>query len=147
YYSRDKVRFSLMHPKDLFVPRGVAEGAPVSDLGWEIYPEGLFRVLTEWAPRAGVPIYITENGLADRTDEKRPGFISSHLAEVARAIEAGVDVRGYYHWSLLDNFEWAEGYGPRFGLVEVNPKTFERKPRSSATLYARIAKERSLPEP
>jgi beta-glucosidase len=67
-----------------------------------------------------------------------------HLREIARAIEEGIDVRAYYHWSLLDNFEWAEGYGPRFGLVEVDYATQERRTRESGKLYARIARERSV---
>jgi beta-glucosidase len=147
YYSRDLVRLSPRHPKDFFVPRSTAKGAELSDLGWEIYPEGLGRVLDQWAPRCNVPIYITENGIADRADTKRPRFLVRHLTEVSRAIARGVDVRGYFHWSLLDNFEWAEGYEPRFGLVEVDYKTQARKPRPSAQLYSRIARERALPDP
>ncbi|HTN91733.1 MAG TPA: family 1 glycosylhydrolase, partial [Sorangium sp.] len=77
-------------------------------------------------------------------DDQRPRFLVRHLAEVARAIERGVDVRGYMHWSLLDSFEWAEGYAPRFGLVEVDHVTQERSPRPSAELYARIARARRI---
>jgi beta-glucosidase len=144
YYSRDVVRFSMARAKELFVERGVPPGAPVSDLGWEIYPAGLGNVVRRWAKRSGLPIYITENGIADASDDKRGPFIRAHLAELARAVADGVDIRGYCHWSLLDNFEWAEGYEPRFGLVEVNCTTGERRPRPSAALYARIVRERSL---
>jgi beta-glucosidase len=144
YYSRDIVRFSARHPGELFLHRGVRDGADTNDLGWEIYPEGLGLVVREWAKVSGLPIYITENGLADAKDEKRARFITSHLRELARAIDDGVDVRGYFHWSLLDNFEWADGYGPRFGLAAVNYATQERSLRPSAHAYARIAKERRI---
>jgi beta-glucosidase len=144
YYSRDIVRLSARHPGELFLHRGVRDGADTNDLGWEIYPEGLGLVVREWAKISGLPIYITENGIADAKDEKRAGFITSHLRELARAIEDGVDVRGYFHWSLLDNFEWADGYGPRFGLAAVNYATQERSLRPSAHEYARIAKERRI---
>jgi beta-glucosidase len=144
YYSRDVVRFSPGHAAELFAERGVPVGAEVSDLGWEVYPQGLGLLLRTWAQRSGVPVYVTENGIADATDAKRGPFLVRHLAEIARAIADGVDVRGYFHWSLLDNFEWAEGYGPRFGLVEVDYATQERRIRPSAHLYAKIARERLL---
>jgi beta-glucosidase len=144
YYSRDVVRFSLRHAAELFVSRGVPPGAKVSDLGWEIHPAGLGRVVRAWAKRSGLPVYVTENGVADARDALRGPFLEAHLAELARAIADGVDVRGYYHWSLLDNFEWAEGYEPRFGLVEVDVATGARRVRESARLYARIARDRSV---
>ncbi len=144
YYSRDLVRFSPRHAGELFVQRRVPTEAPVSDLGWEIYPEGLGLVVREWAKRSGLPVYVTENGIADAADAKRGAFLVDHLAELARAIADGVDVRGYFHWSLLDNFEWAEGYEPRFGLAAVDYGTGTRTLRESARVYARIARERSL---
>jgi beta-glucosidase len=144
YYSRDLVRFSPGHAAGLFVSRSVPAGADVSDLGWEIYPQGLGQVVRAWAKRSGLPVYITENGIADARDTKRAAFIRSHLAELARAIADGVDVRGYLHWSLLDNFEWAEGYEPRFGLVRVDYATGERVIRESGREYARIARQRAL---
>jgi beta-glucosidase len=145
YYSRDLVRFSPRHAGELFVSRGVPPGAEVSDLGWEIYPQGLGQVVRTWAKRSGLPVYITENGIADARDSRRADFIRAHLAELACAIADGVDVRGYFHWSLLDNFEWAEGYEPRFGLVHVDYDTGVRTVRDSARTYARIARERQLP--
>lgn len=144
YYTRDLVRFSTAHANEGFVARTVPLGAEVNDLGWEVYPEGLGRLLAAWGRRAGVPFYITENGIADADDDQRARFLVRHLAEVAWAIERGVDVRGYMHWSLMDNFEWAEGYAPRFGLVRVDYETLERHPRPSAALYARIARDRAL---
>jgi beta-glucosidase len=145
YYSRDVVRFSAKHAGELFVSRGVPAGAEVSDLGWEIYPAGLGHVVRTWAKKSGLPVYITENGVADAKDDRRASFLVRHLAELARCATDGIDVRGYFHWSLLDNFEWAEGYEPRFGLVEVDFATGTRRPRESARLYARIARERALP--
>jgi beta-glucosidase len=144
YYSRDLVRFSPRHAGEMFLHRGVGEGTETSDLGWEIYPAGLGMVIREWAQRSGLPVYVTENGIADAHDTRRAAFLEAHLLELARAIADGVDVRGYFHWSLLDNFEWADGYGPRFGLVEVDFGTLERKARPSAHVYARIARERTM---
>lgn len=115
----------------------------VSDIGWEIYPEGIYRVLKE-LKKYQKPIYITENGLADAKDKLRKDFIKNHLFWLHKAIEEGVDVRGYFHWSLMDNFEWEKGFEPRFGLIEIDYKTLERKIRPSALFYAKICKENAL---
>jgi beta-glucosidase len=144
YYTRDIVRFSPGHASELFVRRGVPQGADTNDLGWEIYPEGLGQVVREWAKASGLPVYVTENGIADAKDAKRGAFLEAHLRELLRAVADGVDVRGYFHWSLLDNFEWAEGYEPRFGLAAVDHATLERTLRPSAHVYARIARERRV---
>jgi beta-glucosidase/6-phospho-beta-glucosidase/beta-galactosidase len=88
--------------------------------------------------RYGLPLYITENGIADNRDALRPAYLVSHLKQIATEIGRGADIRGYYHWSLLDNFEWVKGFAPRFGLYEVDYKTLERHPRPSAALYRRI---------
>lgn len=116
---------------------------PKTEMGWDIYPEGLYRVLME-LKRYKMKIFITENGLSDSTDSKRRGFIADHLAQVHRAIRDGVDVRGYFHWSLLDNYEWAEGFEKRFGMIEINFKTQERKVRPSAYFYKEICETNSL---
>ncbi len=147
YYSRDLVRFSPGQAGELFIGRRVPAGAEVSDLGWEVYPQGLGRLLRLWSRRSGVPIYVTENGIADAADAKRTSFLERHLAEVAGAIAEGIDVRGYYHWSLVDNFEWAEGYAPRFGLVAVDYATQARSVRPSARRYAEIARSRVVARP
>ncbi len=145
YYSRDLVTFDPRRVGELFIPRHVGPGAETSDLGWEIYPEGLEMVIEQWSRRSGgLPVYVTENGVADAHDALRPRFIVRHLARVARAIDRGFDVRGYYHWSLLDNFEWAEGYEPRFGLAAVDFGTQKRKIRGSGRVYARIAEARAI---
>jgi beta-glucosidase len=119
------------------------ENKKTSDLGWELYPKGLEKVLLD-ARRYEKPLYILENGLADARDTRRADFICDHVTHVHKAIKAGVDVRGYFHWSLLDNFEWADGFEPRFGLHEVDFETFKRTPRKSAKVYAEIAKSNSL---
>jgi beta-glucosidase len=93
------------------------------------------------------PIFITENGLADATDQRRAKFIRDHLRSVWRAIQDGADVRGYLYWSLLDNFEWARGYAPRFGLVAVDYATQKRTIRPSALEYAKIISENGLIDP
>jgi len=97
-----------------------------TDMGWEICPEGIYHVLKD-LKKYKKPVYILENGLADADDSKRAKFIKDHLTWVKKAIDKGVDVRGYFHWSLLDNFEWTLGFWPRFGLVEVDRNTMKRK--------------------
>ncbi len=122
---------------------GWVKDLPKDDLGWAICPSGLFEILLKLRERQ-LPLYVTENGIADAEDSLRANYITDHLSAVWRALKAGADVRGYFYWSLLDNFEWAKGFGPRFGLVEVNYETQERKVRPSAQVYARIAKRNSL---
>lgn len=115
----------------------------VSDLGWEVYPEGIFEVLTDLAD--DIPIYITECGIASTNDDRRNRFLISYLQEVARAIKTGVNVRGFFYWSLLDNFEWHLGFEPRFGLVEVDFKTQTRHIRPSALVYTDIIQHNGIP--
>lgn len=127
---------------------GPTPGAEVSDYGrngtyGEIYAAGIYRVLKRLA-RLGKPLYITENGLPDEDDDQRPAFLLSHLAQVQRAIAEGTDVRGYYHWSFTDNFEWAEGWALRFGLVALDPETQTRQPRRSAALYEAIVRANAI---
>lgn len=114
-----------------------------SDVGWEIYPEGVYHVLKEM-DRYDLPIFITENGLADSEDEYREDYLKQVLSHCHQAIEDGVDLQGYMHWSLLDNFEWDSGFWPRFGLVEVDYDTYERKIRESAETYAKITGQNYL---
>lgn len=116
---------------------------PVSDVGWSIYPQGIYFVLKD-LKKYQKAIYITENGLADAQDIKRAKFIKDHLAWIHQAIQEEMDVRGYFYWSLLDNFEWDKGFWPRFGLMEVDYKTMERKIRPSAFQYAKICQNNRL---
>lgn len=115
-----------------------------SDLGWEIYPEGIFDILMDFSDYH-LPIYITENGLASTNDDRRVRYLISYLSQIYHAIQLRVDVRGYFHWSLLDNFEWSDGFNPRFGLVEVDYKTQKRTPRPSAEVYKEIIKHNGIP--
>jgi beta-glucosidase len=110
---------------------------PKTDFEWDIYPEGMGTVLDE-AHGYGLPLIVTENGVADRNDVMRGRFIAEHLLELGAANLRGDDVLGYFHWSLLDNFEWNSGFCPKFGLHAVDPATATRTPRASASLYSSI---------
>ncbi|NMD38447.1 MAG: family 1 glycosylhydrolase, partial [Christensenellaceae bacterium] len=116
----------------------------LTDLGWEIFPEGLYHIVKKCYEDYKLPIYITENGLADATDEKRSGYIYGHLEQLSKLIDEGVDVQRYYYWSTMDNFEWAEGYWPRFGLYAVDYDTQKRTLRKSGELYAKISQEKAF---
>ncbi len=124
-------------------------------MGWTIDPTGLHDLIMRYTREApGLPLYITENGAAydDKPDPdgrvhdpERISYLHGHLAAVRRAISDGADVRGYYLWSLLDNFEWAYGYGKRFGAVYVDYSTLARTPKSSAHWYSQAARTGTLP--
>ena len=142
YYFSHAVKLT---PKIPFV-YSTYERGPFTDFGWEVYPKGIYDIVQFCARRyPSMPIYITENGIADASDSVRAAYIRDHLAWLHRAIAEGADVRGYIYWSLLDNFEWAEGYRMKFGLVAVD---FEhgcaRRVRESARCYAQICKENGL---
>jgi beta-glucosidase/6-phospho-beta-glucosidase/beta-galactosidase len=117
-----------------------------TDLGWEIAPAGFRAVLTT-AGSYGLPVYVTENGAADADDHIRRGYLVNHLEVLEHAIADGVaDVRGYFHWSLVDNFEWALGLAPKFGLFKYDPVKLKRKLRNSGRIYARIIKNNTVPK-
>ncbi len=138
-------------------------GLERTPMNWEVQPEGLTRLLTrvwdEYAQPAGTALHVTENGAAydDEPvvvdgevrvhDADRADFVRAHLAATLDAIDQGADVRGYFYWSLLDNFEWAWGYEKRFGIVRVDYDTQERTPKDSAREYARIIAARAMEEP
>ncbi len=146
YYSRHLIH-GTYNPAKLFGEVKFEENLSdekLNDLGWEIYPEGIYKVCKKVYDLYKLPIYITENGLPDASDTKRAKFIYDHLMWVTKLIEDGVDVRGYYHWSLLDNLEWNDGYGPRFGLIEVDYETFERKIRKSGKFYSTLCKQKKI---
>ena len=125
-------------------PTGPPCPTTCSDFGWEIDPAGLRNVVTE-AAGYGKPVYVTENGIDDAEDDQRPEYLRGYLSALEDTIAAGVDVRGYFHWSLLDNYEWAEGYSASFGLYSYNPTSLKRTERSSAQLYAEIARTGTIP--
>ncbi|MCA1662165.1 MAG: family 1 glycosylhydrolase [Novosphingobium sp.] len=117
------------------------EGAERTAAGYEFYPQALGATIRFAAEAIGKPIYVTENGIATNDDSRRIAYIDAALAEVRTAIADGLDVRGYFHWSLLDNFEWTFGYAQRFGLIEVDRRTFARKAKPSAVHLGRIARQ------
>jgi len=114
-----------------------------TDFGWEFYPESLYFAVSE-LKKYDKPIYITEHGIADASDELRPQFLKESLSALHRAITDGADVKGYLHWSLMDNFEWDKGFWPRFGLIEIDFTTQVRTPRPNTLFYAEICKNNAL---
>jgi beta-glucosidase len=110
----------------------------VSDLGWDLQPDKLGPLLSRLSSKYKLPLMITESGVADSQDKLRTWWIEESIKSITRAMDDGSEVIGYIHWSLLDNFEWAEGFWPRFGLIEVNYKTMQRKIRPSAKIYSAL---------
>ncbi len=137
YYFRHPFRFKPTFNLATFLTPESDPQAQKTDLGWEIHPIGMVRVL-KWLAEYKRPIIITENGLADADDKLRSKFIQDHVAVLATAIADGIDIRGYLHWSLIDNFEWREGFAPRFGLITVDYQTMARTIRPSAYEYKKI---------
>ena len=120
------------------------EGAETTLMGWEVHPAGFGTMLRRIA-EAGLPVVVTENGIATADDEQRVRYLESHLSEVEQVLAEGVDVRGYLYWSSFDNFEWARGYAPTFGLVGVDRADgFRRIPRRSAHLFGEVARRGDL---
>lgn len=109
-----------------------------TQMGWTFTPEALGHTVRQTAAATGVPVIVTENGVATADDEERIEYYSRSLAALREAMDDGVDVRGFFAWSLLDNFEWAEGYRPLFGMVAVDRLTFERTPKPSSAWYAAL---------
>lgn len=142
--QQDFIGLNYYNYYNVHVLRGFYQsGKNKSDFGWEVYPEGIYQALKKLT-RYSKPIYITENGIADADDNQRPDFIRDSLRAVHRAITEKVDVRGYFYWSLLDNFEWTEGFTQRFGLVEMDFATQKRMPRKSATIYSDFCKHNAV---
>lgn len=145
YYTRSHLRFVTRAPWLEFAFRD-EHGRGLTDLGWEDYPRG-FGVVLRQLKRYGLPVWVTENGLDDRAGGRRPRFLHDHLEELLRARADGVDVTTYLHWSLMDNFEWLEGWGPRFGLYRVDFETQERSATPAVDYYRRLATGRVLVPP
>jgi beta-glucosidase len=112
---------------------------PKNSLGWDIYPKGLYLVLKK-LKRFDLPVVITENGICTADDTQRWQFIREHLKSVHQALQEGVKVKGYLYWSMMDNFEWHQGFGPRFGIVGIDYTTQERQVRDSALQYAKVCR-------
>jgi beta-glucosidase len=163
YYTRQFCHFEMKWPPEIFGVKSEMAENELSGLGWESYPQGLYNLLVhELKPYRYDSkgrlrdIYITENGHANMfeaeltegdwslEDGPRVRYLMDHLMSLYRAITDGANVKGYLHWSLLDNFEWAEGLRARFGLVRVSYPTLERTLRKSALIYKHIAKLNAL---
>jgi len=146
YYSMDTVKFDITIPNEVFGRRYYPEN---SDLSQNKYvanvPEGFFDSI-KWAVKTypNLPILVTENGVEDAEDKMRPRYIAQHIHQMWRAVNFNWPVKGYFHWSLVDNFEWDRGWTQRFGLWGLDVETQKRIKRPSADLYAEICKENGL---
>jgi beta-glucosidase len=131
---------SIVGAKDLPPPAG----AELTQMGYEFYPEALEHTIRYASKETGVAVIVTENGVATPDDKKRIEYIQRAAQSVSRCLADGIDVRGYVHWSLMDNFEWIFGYMPKFGLVAVDRETQKRSPKPSATFLGDIAKKNAI---
>jgi beta-glucosidase len=134
-YTRSRIASKALPPQ---------QGAELTQMGYEFYPESLEHTVRLAAKETAVPVIVTENGVATEDDTRRVEYIRRALAGVKRCIDDGIDVRGYIHWSLLDNFEWIFGYMPKFGLIAVDRETQKRTVKPSAIVLGKIAKANSL---
>jgi beta-glucosidase len=143
FYTRELLKFTLSHKN--FVERKYYLDKPRSDLNWEIWPEG-FQITLDRVSKMfpGRDILITENGIADKDDKHRKFFIKTHLEVILNSLKKKYPIKGYCHWSLLDNFEWIEGFEPRFGLYHVDYKTFKRTLRPSGEYLKEVIRKNSL---
>jgi beta-glucosidase len=153
YYSRGIARNTTV-PEAENLPQTLFPGSEKSDMGWEVYPNGLYEILARIHFDYQFPaLYVMENGMAcdDQVapdgkvhDRQRISYLQRHLAAAARVIEAGVSLRGYFVWSLLDNFEWAHGFAKRFGIIYIDYQTLARIPKDSALWYKSVIAHNSI---
>lgn len=144
YYTRDQVGFNLLKPGDLFARRFYLPDAELSPTGFIAnVPEGMFEAL-KWGLKFDIPLIVTENGVEDADDHLRPRYLIQHLHQVWRAVNFNFPVKGYFHWSLVDNFEWERGWTQRFGLWELDVETQARRKRPSADLYSEICRDNAI---
>ncbi len=133
-----------------FGPEGQAPnepGVPTTQMGYEYWPQGVEYCARRAGAMTGLPVLLTESGIATDDDAERITYLAEVLRGVKRALDDGVDIRGYFVWSLLDNFEWSHGFGPKFGLHSVDRQTFARLPKPSASWYGAVARTNSLVAP
>jgi len=146
YYSVDTVKFDITNPKEIFGKRYYPKNSDLSENKFVAnIPEGFFDSI-KWAIKTypNLPIIITENGVEDAQDKMRPRYIAQHIHQMWRAVNFNFPVKGYFHWSLVDNFEWERGWTQRFGLWGLDVETQKRIKRPSADFYAEICKENGL---
>jgi beta-glucosidase len=143
YYTREYVAFTP-HASQAFSRRSFAKEAEISPTGFMANdPQGLYETL-QWARGFNLPVVITENGIEDAEDNLRPRYILEHLHQIWRAVNENYPIKGYFHWTLVDNFEWERGWTQRFGLWELDVATQTRRKRLSADLYAEICRENGI---
>ena len=135
-YTRSRVGNEIDLPPE--------QGVELTDMGYEFWPEALEQTIRYVHEKAKVPVYVTENGVATENDSRRVEYIRRALSGVENCLRDGIDVRGYVHWSMFDNFEWIFGYRPKFGLIAVNRETQERTVKPSARYLGEIARRNSL---
>ncbi len=140
YYTRFLIRFNPFN-KESYQEVKQTFAEYTTDMAWEIYPEGLYRVLKKVSSFTNKPIFITENGIADDGDTKRASFIRNHLLVMNKAIAEGMNIKGYFYWTLMDNFEWAQGFTKHFGLYKVDFNTQERTLREGSKAYPEMIKK------
>ncbi len=137
-----------MYTRHTFGPDGIImpdiNTADMLVMGYEYYPESVENVLRYVAPKINCPMIVTENGIGTDDDQQRINYITTALEGLQRCLNDGLDIRGYYYWSFLDNFEWLFGYKPRFGLVDVDRNTLERKGKESLKFYKSIIENSKL---
>ena len=144
YYTRDLMTFDRSEVSTGFGKAQHAEDAELLDGGYgELYPAGL-RIALKRLSSMHMPIYITENGIPDSDDDQRPRALLLHLHQAWKILQSNLPLKGYFHWTLTDNFEWAEGWSLRFGLIGLDPETQQRSRRPSADLYAAIAQGNAI---
>lgn len=143
YYTRIHIRFNPLKKMGVELRHRDIDGYGLTDMGWEVHPRGLEKVL-RYASRLNVPLIITENGIATRDCQRKIHYMKRHLDVLEKCIKGDdLDVRGYFYWSLIDNYEWLEGLDARFGLYRVDFDTLERKPTNAAAYYSYLIRSRS----
>jgi beta-glucosidase len=142
YYTRIHIRFNPFKKMGVELRHRDIDGHGLTDMGWEIHPYGLEKVL-RYASRLKVPLIITENGIATRDDQRKIKFMRRHVDVLERCLKNGIDVRGYYYWSLIDNYEWLQGLDARFGLYTVDFTTLKRRRTNAAAYYSYLIRSRS----
>jgi beta-glucosidase len=143
YYTRVHIRFNPFKKMGVELRHRDIDGYGLTDMGWEVHPRGLEKVL-RYSSRLNVPLIITENGIATHDCQKKIKFMKRHVDVLEKCIKDGLNVRGYFYWSLIDNYEWLQGLDARFGLYKVNFDTLKRKPTNAAAYYSYLIKSRDF---
>jgi beta-glucosidase len=142
YYTRIHLRFNPFRKMGVELRYLDCEGHGLTNLGWEVHSRGLAKVL-RYASRLNLPMIVTENGIAAHDSEEKVKYMKRHVDVIERCLKEGLDVRGYYYWTLMDNYEWLQGFDTRFGLYQVDFETLQRTPTSAASYYAYLIQSRS----